>query len=267
VHRRGTGLRLYGEVARLSFRRFSTYRGAMIAGAFTNTIFGFIRAGLLRSSLRDQVEGVAGLTMQSATMFVFLGQALIAVTMLFGDYSLIELVRSGDVATELHRPWDWSTYRLASDLGRSAFQLLSRALLITMAGWLVYRLPIPGGGDAFWFGLTVVLAAILASRIWTIAGLAAFWLTEAVGVMQMGVAVAMLGTGLLVPLQFLPERVADVLWLLPFAGLLQGPIDVLLDLRSPLPVIALQLFWIVALELVLRFELRAAVRKLELQGG
>jgi ABC-2 type transport system permease protein len=258
-------IRLYAEVARLSFRRFSVYRGAMFAGTFTNTVFGFIRAAVLRDSIG--ASSVAGLTATSATQLVFLGQAMIAITMLFGDYSLIALVKSGDVATELHRPWDWSVYRLASDLGRSAYHAMTRGVLIAVIGWLAFRLPVPQLGNVAWFAVTATLAAVLASRIWTMAGLSAFWLVEATGVMQVGVALATFSTGLLVPLQLFPDRFADVLYVLPFASLLQGPIEVLLGIRSPLLVIGLQLMWIAGAECLLRWELRAALRKLEVQGG
>lgn len=43
-------MRLYTEVARRSFRRYAAYRGATVAGIFTNTVFGFIKAYVLIAS-------------------------------------------------------------------------------------------------------------------------------------------------------------------------------------------------------------------------
>jgi ABC-2 type transport system permease protein len=237
----------------------------MIAGALTNVVFGFLRAAVLRTAMGNQVVG--GMDRNAATGFVFLTQAMIAVTSLFGDMALIASVRSGDVATELHRPWDWSTYRLSYDLGKSTYQLISRSLLITMVGWVAYQLAVPPLDRVAWFLLTVFLAAVLASRIWTISGLSAFWVVDATGVVQFAVMAALFGTGLLVPLQILPASVESVLLVLPFASLVQGPADVVLGLRSPVVVIALQVMWIVILEVVLRVILRSATRKLEVQGG
>jgi ABC-2 type transport system permease protein len=237
----------------------------MIAGALTNVAFGFIRVGVLRSAMGDTV--VSGMDRDAATAFVFLTQAMIAVTSLFGDFALIGSVRDGQVATELHRPWDWSAYRLSADLGKSAYQLITRGLLIAVIGWLAFRLSIPSIDRLLWFALTVSLAAVLASRLWTISGLSAFWVVDATGVMQLAVMIALFGTGLLVPLQMLPAVAESVLRVLPFASLVQGPADVLLGLRQPAGVIGLQIMWIVILEIVLRRILRSAVRKLEVQGG
>ncbi len=249
----------------MAFRRQSTYRGAMIAGGFTNLAFGFILASVLRSVLRSQPVGA--LTAETGTAFVFLAQGLIATVSLFGDFSLVAAVRSGDVAIELLRPWNWSMYRLSSDLGKAAFQTLTRAVAIIVPGWLVYQLPLPNAGRLFPFALTVVLAVVLASQIWTLCGVASFWLVDGSGVMQFAVVFAMVGSGLNLPLPLYPDWLQPVLYAAPFAGLVQGPADVLLGFRGVWPVIAHQFVWILIVGLALRVELRSAIRKLEIQGG
>lgn len=261
----GVNGRLYVEVARMSFRRQSTYRGAMVAGTFTNFVWGFLLASVLRSVIGD--GNVGGLTKMTATSFTFLAQGLIATARMFGDLSLVASVRSGDVATELQRPWDWSAYRLSSDLGQSLFSTLTRGASIVVAGWVIYQLPLPAASSVLAFAACVVLSAVLASRLWTMAGLASFWLVDGTGVVQMVVGAATFGAGLIVPLQIFGDGIRQSLYLLPFAGLVQGPIDVFLGLRSVIAVLSLQLIWIVILELALRLELGAATKKLEVQGG
>jgi ABC-2 type transport system permease protein len=210
---------------------------------------------------------VGGLTKTTATSFTFLAQGLIATSRMFGDFSLVASVRSGDVATELQRPWDWSSYRLSSDLGQSVFSTLTRGASIVVAGWAAYRLPLPTSANALAFVPCVVLAAVLGSRLWTMAGVASFWLVDGTGVVQVVVAVATFAGGLVIPLQLLGPTLRSALGVLPFTGLVQGPVDVALGLERSGPVIAHQLIWIVILEVLLRFELRAACRRLEVQGG
>jgi ABC-2 type transport system permease protein len=249
----------------MSFRRQSTYRGAMVAGTFTNFVWGFLLASVLRSVIAD--GSVGGLTRTTATSFTFLAQGLIATSRMFGDMNLVALVRSGDVATELQRPWDWSVYRLSSDLGQSLFSSVTRGSVIVISGWVVYRLPLPSLGHALAFVACAVLAAVLASRLWTMAGVASFWLVDGTGVVQMIVGVATFGAGLIVPLQIYGDGLRHVLYALPFSGLVQGPIDVFLGLRGVGAVVMHQLVWIAVLEVLLRVELAAATRKLEVQGG
>lgn len=40
-------LRLYAWIAAYALRRYSTYRVAALSATFTNTVFGFMRAGVL----------------------------------------------------------------------------------------------------------------------------------------------------------------------------------------------------------------------------
>lgn len=258
-------VRLYAEVARLSFRRYSTYRGAVAAGVFTNTAFGFIIASVLRSLTGSQTIG--GLTSDSATLVVFFTQALLMTVSAFGDFEISRRVASGEIATELHRPVDFSFFRLASDLGRSGFYILARGIPPFLCGWLVFRFQMPDSSRVLPTLVAVVLAAAIASRFWTIVGLVSFWLTDGSGVVQLATVLVAAFGGVLLPLQYYPEELRGVLSVLPFASLIQLPAETFLGLRSFTTVLSLQLLWLVSLEGMLRYELARATRKLVIQGG
>ena len=258
-------MRVYLEVARRSFGRFATYRGATLAGVFTNTVFGFILASVLRSALGDRTIG--GLDQVTATLYTFTAQGLLMVISAFGDHALSRSVQSGEVATELHRPWDWSAYRLAFDLGRSAYYLLARGIPPFVAGWLFYRFPLPSAGRFVMLVIAAFGAAALASRFWTLVGMVSFWLIDGSGVVQLASVVTMMATGALIPLSLFPPWLGDWLRLLPFASMLQRPIEMFLGQRGLIDVLVVQLVWLVVLELLVRTELFAARRKLEIQGG
>ena len=62
-------MRAYWAVGVSAFRRFATYRGATIAGVFTNTIFGFIYADVFRAVYTTRAEvGRASITDSSPTL-------------------------------------------------------------------------------------------------------------------------------------------------------------------------------------------------------
>ena len=144
-------MRVYLEVARLSFRRYSTYRVATLAGVFTNTVFGFIMASVLRAALGNRTIG--GLDADKATAFTFVAQAMLMAALVLGDFEHVDRVRTGEVAVELLRPIDYAWFRLAADLGRSAFYAVARGIPPFLVGWIVYRfeVPSPFGVLACWF--------------------------------------------------------------------------------------------------------------------
>ena len=276
--------RAYVAVAAATFRQFSTYRLAAIAGLIANCTFGLIMAVTFRAALLGRAEleraglsaggGAAaarsildGLTAQSIVTYTFACQAIAMVVTAFGDYALSNRVRSGDIATDLGRPIDFSLFRLAHDLGRSAFHFLARGLSVMTVGWVAFRYPLPHAMAVVKFVPLMFLAAAIASRLWTMIGLASFWMRDGTGAVQLMVIFVAFGTGGHLPLQFYPTALKQVLRLLPFASMMGLPCGVLVGAESFVRVGALQLAWLVVLELALRLELQRARFRLELNGG
>ena len=162
-----------------------------MAGLIANSTFGVIMAITFRAALSERGETGArpalldGLTPTTIVTYTFATQAIAMVISAFGDYALAARVRSGDIATDLGRPVDFSFFRLAHDLGRSAFHLLARGLSVMGVGWLVFRFPLPPWLAVAKFVPLVVLAAAIASRLWTMIGLASFWMRDGTGAVQL----------------------------------------------------------------------------------
>ncbi len=111
-------MRLWWEVARRGFRRYATYRWATFGGAFTNSVFGFLRAYVLIAMF--EVTGrISGYSIADALTYSFVTQGLIMPLYLWGWYEISDTVYSGQIATDLYRPFDYQLYWLSQDLGRS----------------------------------------------------------------------------------------------------------------------------------------------------
>jgi ABC-2 type transport system permease protein len=105
LHFRGNA-RLYWEVARRGYLRFATYRGATIAGVFTNTVFGFLRAYVLIALFTSRPH-VGGYTITDALTYTWLTQGALMVVYIWGWYEIAERIRSGDIISDLQRPVDF----------------------------------------------------------------------------------------------------------------------------------------------------------------
>lgn len=257
----------YVAAARSSFRRQSTYRGATVAGVFTNTVFGFILASVMQAVFRDRPT-VGGLDARGAVTFVFVGQGLIMVMGSFGEREVADRVRTGDIATDLYRPVSFSAWWGAIWAGRVGFSFLARGIPPFVAGALAFRFTFPDRADTWlWFLLAVALGSAVASRFWLLVNLAAFWLVEVRGLIMLASVTQMATSGFLVPLQFYGGVFGAVCRASPFAAFAQQPIEVFLGLRSPVAAYVPQLCWLVALEAGLQLTTRAATRKVVVQGG
>lgn len=266
-------MRTLFEVARRSFRRWSTYRLATAAGVVTNAVFGYLRAYILIAVVAAAGDDVLrGWDASMLVTFSFVTQGLLAATGVFGDPELAERVRTGDVVVDLYRPVDLQAWWLASWLGRSTYLGLARGIPPIVLGSVVFDLTGPGD-PATWaaFLVSVVLATLVGFGLRFAVDLSTFWLLDNRGVDQLVTLVLMFLGGLLVPLVLFPSWLEDVARALPFAAMIQLPAEVFVGVHDGVSdlvaVLAVQLSWALALIAAGRLLLAAAARKVELQGG
>ncbi|MBO0827504.1 MAG: ABC-2 family transporter protein [Streptosporangiales bacterium] len=264
---------MYLAIAWRSFRRYATYRAATAAGVFTNTVFGVVLA-YTYIALWHAHPGVGGYDMRAAVTYVWLGQAMLATTEVFGGpfvRELAERVRKGDIAVDLYRPVDMQAWYLASDAGRAAFSLLARGAVPTAFGALVFGFRWPHD-PAVWFAypVAIALAVIVSYGLRFLVVLSGFWLLDSQGVDVLAGALGIFMSGMLLPLTVFPAGLGEVARVLPWSALLQVPADVFLGRYhgvALLGALGFQALWAVVLLAVGRLTLLLATRKVVVQGG
>ena len=264
-------LPLHWAVARGSFRRHSTYRGATFAGAFTNTVFGFIQAYVLLAVFRERTD-VGGFDAIDVVTFTFVTQGLLAVVATFGQLELAERIASGDVVSDLYRPYDLQAWWLAQDLGRAGFQLLFRGVVPVAVGAMAFHLRLPADAGVWAAFAVSLLLAIGIGFAWRYAiALSTFWLLDVRGLVQLTGLVFLFFSGFLLPLAFFPAGLRSVAGALPFAAAVELPVEVFLSKHRSLlglaGVLARQVAWLVALLGAGRIIQARAWRRVVVQGG
>ena len=257
----------YPQLLVAGYRRYASYRQATLAGLATNVVFGLLRAAVLTAVLAERGT-VAGYDLAAAVTYVWLGQGLISVVMLWGDQELARRIRTGDVVVDLGRPWDLQAALLATDLGRAGHAVLMRLLPPAAFGALFFpfRWPERTGTWAL-FAASVVLAVVVCFGIRFLLNASAFWLLDVRGVIAMwGIAGGVL-SGLVLPLAWFPAWAQAVLAWTPFPSIFQSPIDVFTERGDALGVVATQLAWAALLLLLGRVVLARGSRRLVVQGG
>jgi ABC-2 type transport system permease protein len=99
---------------------------------------------------------------------------------------------------------------------------------------------------------------------------AAFWLTDIRGVVTLSLTVSLFFSGMILPLAFFPTWLRAIAHGLPFASIVQTPIDIWLGKHHGgglAGILALQVMWAVALFALGRLTLRLGGKKLVIQGG
>ena len=116
----------------------------------------------------------------------------------------------------------------------------------------------------------MTLAVVVSFAVRFLVNLMSFWLTDYRGAMLLVMTVSHLLSGLIVPLAFFPEPWDTVARALPFASMLQLPVDVFVGAAEGSEIaaaLAIQAAWAVTLLALGRLVLAAGTRKLVIQGG
>ena len=264
---------LWLAVAGRSFRRYSTYRAATIAGIFTNCVFGTI-ISYTYIAVWTQNPTAGGYDVTDAVTYAWLGQAMIMTVAVWSGGATDDLaarIKSGDVAIDLYRPVSLLGWYLATDLGRALYHLLTRGLAPTIFGGILFDLRYPAG-PATWaaFCVSVVLAVTVSFGIRMLVSASAFWLLDDTGTKNLAAVFAMFFSGLVVPLVLFPGWTQDVATALPWAAYLQVPADIWLGHDSGAEIwraLGFQALWTVVLLGICQLVLERANHKVVVQGG
>jgi len=263
-------VRAYWELAVTGYRRYATYRGATFAGLFTNTVFGLMKGYILLAVVAGRSRA-GGYDAADTLTYVWLVQALLMVAYLWGWNDLAVRIMSGDIVVDLGRPLDLQGAWLAGDLGRAGYHTLFRGLPPFLFAELLFGLRLPAD-PVLWlaFPVSVVAASFIKLSIRFVVNLCAFWLLDYRGILNVASLLWTFLCGSVVPLAFLPDGPRAVIEALPFAAMLQVPIDVFLGKHRGLGLIgalAFQAAWALALLGLGRLVLAAGVRRMVVQGG
>lgn len=240
----------------------------MFAGMATNVVFGLLRTAVLVAAVQAATgDRIGDYDIAATITYVWLGQGLLTFVGVWGDVSLSERIRSGDVVVDLYRPWNLQAALMADDIGRAGYTALSRLVPPVAVGALFFPFRWPSWQTLPWFAVSAVLAVLVSFGMRFLINTTAFWLLDNRGVLSVYAISGGLLCGLVIPLSFFPDWARTLLWWTPFPAILQSPIDVFLEHGSTWLVLGHQALWAVLLFLLGRWVFSRAVRKVVVQGG
>jgi len=262
-------MRIYLELAVRSFRQVLTYRGATLAGLFTNAIFGVIIASVF-IGYYDAVDGgaVRGWTEQQTLTLMWINQSILMVMFVWGWWEIARTIQTGAIAVDMLKPVNFIGYWLSRDLGRAAAQMIVRFVPTFTIGNLLYSLLAPASAaNAVAFLVSLALGVVVSFGWRFLLNISGFWLVDHRGINYVALAAINILSGLLIPLAFLPDPILAVVNLLPFRAIVMIPGQIYLGQISVVEGLAIQAFWSVALLAIGGWVFSLGEKKVVVQGG
>lgn len=263
------GLALGLAVARTAFRQQLAYRSAAIGGLVTNAVFGAFLASIYGALYvaRDGAP-IGDLDRSAALTYVWLVQALIVPTLVWGSWDIALSIRSGEVVFDLLKPYSYFGYWLSRDLGRAGAAILMRMIPTFAIGLIFYTLVVPEHPmQVLAFLVSAILAVALSFALRFCVNMIAFWWTDLQGLRSGQLVVFSFLSGFLLPIGFYPEWLQIVLNVLPFRGIIMSPVDVWLGDGNAALILFGQGAWFVMIVALARWWFGVAARRVVVQGG
>ena len=252
------------------FRASLQYRAAALAGMATQLFWGLMRIMVLAAFYRS-TTAPQPMSVEQMVGYVWLGQALLMMQPWYIDREILEEVASGQVAYQLLRPLDLHAHWVCRDMANRASAVLLRAVPLCIVAGMFFGLEAPPSwGAAAAFAITTLLALAVASTLAAAVAVATMWTISSLGVRQIVGTVAMMLSGVVVPLAFFPAWSQPIVANLPFALMMDVPGRFY---TGALPISALPLellrglAWLAILTIGGRWLLARAKRRLVIQGG
>lgn len=267
-------MRKYVSFFRIRFTTGLQYRTAALAGVLTQFVWGFMEILMFQAFYKADLSAFP-MTLPQLSSYVWLQQAFLAAFMLwFFDRDILTAVSQGNIAYELARPMGlygmWFTKSAAVRLSRTVLRCMP---ILVIAAFLPkpYGLSAPPSVSAFLlFLLTAVLAVLTVVSYSMLIYIGTFYTTSPDGLRVIAVASSDFLTGGLIPLPFMPYTLRRVIELSPFGGMQNLPLRVFSGNIAGKELwiqLLVQVFWLLALVIFGKLWMRAAVRRVTVQGG
>ncbi|MDW8111200.1 MAG: ABC-2 family transporter protein [Candidatus Bipolaricaulota bacterium] len=264
---------IYIALFQKSFQRMMTYRAATLAGIATNFFFGLLRAYVFIAVFEASGRAdIGGYSLRDAITYTALTQALGAPLMILQFWvEVMRTIRSGEIVSDLTKPFHYFSFWLARDLGRVAFQLIFRGLPIFLFFPFFFELTLPGSAVQWALFLLSVFFAALISFCWRfVVNLSAFWFLDAVGIGRFAWLAMSFFSGFIVPVAFFPDWLKFAVALTPLPAMVNTPIEIYLGIVRGTELwtaLGVQVAWVVGMMLLCEWVYRRGVQRLIIQGG
>ncbi|MFI0167548.1 ABC transporter permease [Streptomyces sp. NPDC017095] len=215
--------------------------------------------------------GPGGFTTEGITTYLLMAQVLQVLHANRVDDEVAADVYRGDVAVMLVRPVSYPVMRFFACLPVVAANAVLVGVPVLALFALIVPLSVPRPGDVLLFLVSTALSVLLAFLVNLLTGMTGFVTTNTWGVRMVKQSVVAFFAGQLVPLALMPRPLAALAAALPFRGMVDGPLTLLLGrydgVAGAADVLARQLGWAAGLTLLSAVLWRASLSRLEVLGG
>lgn len=217
---------------------------------------------------------IMGFTQEKMVMYVFISFLTGFLSFSDGSYQVSEEIRDGSIAMRMIKPIRFDIAFLFQEVGSRALEVVLVFIPI-VTGIEIYRFVSTGVicfsiVNFLLYVISLIFAYLFNFYFNVCYGYTAFFLKYLWGSNMLKNTIVGFLSGSMLPLAFMPQAMATVLNILPFASLCYTPVMIYLGMYSPVQILirfGMQIFWIAFFYILQLIIWNAAAKRLCSQGG
>lgn len=266
-------MKAYLSIIKIRFNLLLQYRVAAIAGVVTQFFFGMIMVMVLYGFYSSST-GEMPIDYNVAITYIWIGQAMLGMLPWNGDSEIQNLIRTGNVTYELLRPMNLYNYWFARSFAlRTAPTLLKSIPLFIIVLLLPkdLRMELPQNSLSFlgWI-ITTFGALVISCSITNIINITTLYSLSGDGIQRLLSAIVTLFSGMIVPLPLFPDKLKQLINILPFSGLVNIPAGFYtgeIEFEQLPRYLGFQILWAIIIYILGQWILNKKIKDLVVQGG
>ncbi|WP_173459310.1 ABC-2 family transporter protein [Ruminococcus flavefaciens] len=216
---------------------------------------------------------VNGMTFTDTLIYLVLATALFNFMEMYTVWEIGRNIQSGKIVLDLLKPMEYRKYLFWSYSGSFVTQFFLTFLPTFIAVAVVTHGAIPMGINLLFFVVSVIMAVSINYSIDFIVGTICLYTESIWGINIMKQVIVLLLSGATIPLAFFPDKLRDVVELLPFAAVYDVPLKFLLwdgismEPHEPWCMLGFQLFWCIVMLVISKVFWKFSLRQITVNGG
>ena len=263
-------MRSYLPIARATYMIGLVYRFGFLFTIVGNLIYLGV-AYYLWTSIYRYSDTIRGMTFNETFIYVALGSAIFILLKTYADWYIHYEIREGMIANYLTKPMDFQIYNLFANLGSLLMNLTAITLPTVLVMIFVFKVKIAFGIGLFLFPISLLLAFLISFSIDYFVGLIGFYSESVWGFSTTKEIFVTVFSGAMIPLQFFPDAIQQVLYWLPFQAIYHTPLMMITRPDQGWvvfgPMLLVQAFWAIVMFILARLFYNQAVKVLRIAGG
>jgi ABC-2 type transport system permease protein len=261
----------YLSILLMAAQRTLAYRRTVLTNLVTSLIWLAASYYLWRAVFVSQAE-IGDFDWVRMRTYILLAYSVnVLLSSSYSTFRVISIIRNGDIANELIRPFDFLLAQMSMSLGSALVEGLFSSLIAIGIGLAAFKAQLPASPlVALLFLVSVVLGFLTKFLINYLVALLCFWTKSSLGLIWAQTAVINILSGAMIPLEFFPAWLKNLTLVLPFQAIVNAPLSIYLgSVRgwAVLGTLGVQALWILLLLGLARVLWRPSLRALEIQGG